>query len=323
MDTVPVRVGSDTGLGNLVLVVGSVSTSIEVTNAPPEIENTQAQISTTLTDSTIAVFPGILENQGLDMLALTVPGVVNNRDLGFANPNGVGFAVNGIRGRNNDQQIDGQNNNDNSVAGPSLFLSDSEFVSEYQITTSNFGAEYGRNSGSVVNIVTKSGTNNYHGSLYATDNNQRFDTLSNTQKAFEGLTSVPTFNDLFLGGTIGGPIIKDKLFFFAGDDAEIINSSNVYGTGLLTPTPAGIATLRDVLSRKRRCCRSPDLRSLFDQRRGSHRGRNASVSECHRLQRRSGKRDSTHVAHGFAAIQFRGQDRFSNHEKPFLWPLHL
>ena len=243
LENVPVNVGADTGLGNLTLDVGSLSTSIEVTNAPPAIESTQAQISTTLTDSTIAVFPGILENQGLDFLALTVPGVINNRDLGFANPNGTGFAVNGIRGRNNDQQIDGQNNNDNSVAGPALFLSDSEFVSEYQITTANFGAEYGRNSGSVVNVVTKSGTNDLHGSLYATENNQRLDTLTNTQKAFEGLTAVPTFNDLFVGGTIGGPIIKDKLFFFGGDNAEIINASTVYGTGLLTPTPAGIATL--------------------------------------------------------------------------------
>jgi Carboxypeptidase regulatory-like domain len=243
MENVPVRVGSDTSLGNLTLDIGTVSSTIEVTNAPPEIESSQSQISTTLTDSVISVFPGVLENQGLDMLALTVPGVVNNRDLGFSNTNGVGFSVNGIRGRNNDQQIDGQNNNDNGVGGPALFVSDSEFVSEYQITTSNFGAEYGRNSGSVVNIVTKSGTNNYHGSLYATENNQRLDTLTNTEKAFEGLTSVPTFNDLFVGGTIGGPIIKDKLFFFGGDNAEIINSSSVYGTGLLTPTPAGIATL--------------------------------------------------------------------------------
>jgi hypothetical protein len=242
-DNVSVNVGADTGLGNIVLDVGSVSTSIEVTNAPPEIESTQAQISTTLTDSTISVFPGILENQGLDFLALTVPGVVNNRDLGFANPNGVGFAVNGIRGRDNDQQVDGQNNNDNSVAGPALFVSDPEFVSEYQITTGNFGAEYGRNSGSVVNVVTKSGTNDFHGSLYGTENNQRLDTLTNTQKAFEGLTSVPAFNDLFVGGTVGGPIVKDKLFFFGGDNAEIINSSSVYGTGLLTPTPAGVATL--------------------------------------------------------------------------------
>lgn len=243
MENVPVKVGADTGVGFLSLDVGSVSTSIEVTNAPPEIESTQAQISTTITDSTIAAFPGILENQGLDFLALTVPGVVNNRDIGYSNSNGVGFAVNGLRGRNNDQQVDGQNNNDNSIGGPALFVSDSEFVSEYQITTGNFGAEYGRNSGSVVNIVTKSGTNEYHGSLYATDNNQRLDTLTNQQKEFENLTSVPVFNDLFLGGTIGGPIIKDRLFFFGGDNAEIINSSNVFGTGLLTPTPAGIATL--------------------------------------------------------------------------------
>jgi Carboxypeptidase regulatory-like domain len=243
METVPVKVGSDTGLGSLTLDIGTVSTSIEVTNAPPEIESTQSQISTTMTDAVIAVFPGILENQGLDMLALTVPGVVNNRDLGFSNTNGVGFAVNGIRGRNNDQQVDGQNNNDNSIGGPALFVSDSEFVSEYQITTSNFGAEYGRNSGSVVNVVTKSGTNNIHGSLYGTENNQRLDTRTNTEKAFEGLSSVPQFNDLFVGGTIGGPIIKDKLFFFGGDNAEIINSSTVFGTGLLTPTPAGVATL--------------------------------------------------------------------------------
>jgi hypothetical protein len=243
METVPVKVGSDTGLGSLTMEIGTVSTSIEVTNAPPEIESTQAQISTTVTDAVISVFPGILENQGLDLLALTVPGVVNNRDLGFSNANGVGFAVNGIRGRNNDQQVDGQNNNDNSIGGPALFVSDSEFVSEYQITTSNFGAEYGRNSGSVVNVVTKSGTNNIHGSLYGTENNQRLDTRTNTEKAFEGLSSVPQFNDLFLGGTIGGPIIKDKLFFFGGDNAEIINSSTVYGTGLLTPTPAGVATL--------------------------------------------------------------------------------
>jgi hypothetical protein len=243
MNNIPVRVGADTSIGFITLDVGSVSQSIEVTNAPPEIESTQSQISTTMTDSTISAFPGILENQGLDFLALTVPGVVNNRDLGMANANGVGFAVNGLRGRNNDQQVDGQNNNDNSIGGPALFVSDSEFVSEYQLTTSNFGAEYGRNSGSVVNVVTKSGTNDYHGSLYGTENNQRLDTLTNTQKAFENLTSVPVFNDLFVGGTIGGPIIKDKLFFFGGDNAEIINSSTVYGTGLLTPTPAGVATL--------------------------------------------------------------------------------
>jgi hypothetical protein len=106
------------------------------------VEDTEAQITNAFTAANITTFAGVLENQGLDNLALTVPGVVGNRDLGFSNTNGTGFAVNGVRGRNNDQQIDGQNNNDNSVAGPALTLSDSEFVQEYQITTSNFSAEY-------------------------------------------------------------------------------------------------------------------------------------------------------------------------------------
>jgi len=62
-------------------------------------------------------------------------------------------------------------------------------------------------------------------------------------KIIRGLTQVPAFNDAFLGGTIGGAIVKDKLFFFAGADSEILNRAVVFGTGQLTPTPAGIATL--------------------------------------------------------------------------------
>jgi hypothetical protein len=95
----------------------------------------------------------------------------------------------------------------------------------------------------VINVVTKSGSNSYHGSAYATDQNQRWNTLSTNQKAFEGLTSVPIINDLFAGGTLGGPVIKDKLFFFGGGDTEILNQGSVFSTGLLTPTPTGLAAL--------------------------------------------------------------------------------
>ncbi|MGB2654604.1 MAG: TonB-dependent receptor, partial [Candidatus Acidiferrum sp.] len=141
------------------------------------------------------------------------------------------------------QQIDGQYNNDNSVGGPSLFLSDSQFVQEYQLTTNNMSAEYGRNSGSVVNILTKSGGNTVHGSIYGTEGNSGLDALNNTQKEFEGLTQVPHYNDSFAGATIGGPMIKDKLFYFGGFDTEIIPQSSVDGSGELTPTPGGIAAL--------------------------------------------------------------------------------
>src|SRR5262249_56707138 len=101
----------------------------------------------------------------------------------FSNTNGgTGFSVDGIRGRNNDQEIDGQNNNDNSVGGPSLFVSNTEFVQQYVLVTNQFGPEYGRNAGSVVNIITKSGTNNWHGSLYGNENNSVLNSLNNTQK---------------------------------------------------------------------------------------------------------------------------------------------
>lgn len=243
MDSMEVSVGADRGLATIKLEVGEVSATIEVSSAAPLIQSTEAQITNSFTAAALQTFAGVLENQGLDNLALTVPGVVNNRDLGFSNTNGTGFAVNGLRGRNNDQQIDGQNNNDNSVAGPGLFVSDVEFVQEYQITTSNFSAEYGRNSGSVVNIITKSGTNSVHGSVYGTESNSVLNALSNTQKAFEGLTKPARFNDEFTGGTIGGPLWKDHVFFFGGFDNEIVSQQQLYGTGNRTPTPAGIATM--------------------------------------------------------------------------------
>jgi hypothetical protein len=251
-DSISVSVGADYGLGAVKLEIGEVSATVEVSAAQPLMESTEAQITNDFSSANMQTFPGVLENQGLDNLALTVPGVVNNRDLGFSNTNGTGFAVNGIRGRNNDQQIDGQNNNDNSVAGPGLFVSDVEFVQEYQITTSNFSAEYGRNSGSVVNIITKSGTNNVHGSVYGTESNSVLNALSNTQKAFEGLTKPARFNDVFAGGTLGGPIWKDHVFFFGGFDTEIVSQQQVFtsgndnaigGVGSLTPTPNGIATM--------------------------------------------------------------------------------
>ena len=247
-DSIDVTVAADHGLGALKLELGEVSSTIEVTEAQPLIQSSEAQITNAFTATNIATFPGVLENQGLDYLALTVPGIVNNRDLGFSNTNGPGFAVNGIRGRNNDQELDGQNNNDNSVGGPGLFVSDAEFVSEYQVITSNFSAEYGRNSGSVVNVITKSGTNTVHGSVYGTESNSALNALSNTQKAplsagFEGLTKPPRFNDEFTGGTIGGPLWTDHVFFFGGFDNEIVSQQQLYGSGLKTPTPAGIATM--------------------------------------------------------------------------------
>src|SRR5438270_17471 len=250
--------GQDRGLGSLKLTVGEASTTIEVAATAPLIETTQAQVTNTFSGTTLTTFAGIQENQGLDNLALFVPGVVSVRDNGFSNTNGgQGFSSNGLRGRNNDQQIDGQNNNDNSVGGPGLFVSDAEFVSQYVLVTNQFGPEYGRNSGSVVNIITKSGTNAWHGSVFGAENNSILNSLTNFQKnpdicgfAANGvspgpncLTKPPRENNEFSGFTIGGPWIKNKLFFFGGFDNQIVSQSNVFSSSNYTPTPAGLAAL--------------------------------------------------------------------------------
>jgi len=238
-----VSAGRDSGVGTIKMTVGEASTTVEVTSEAPLIESTQAQITNTFSGTVLQNFAGVQENQGLDNLALFVPGVVSARDQGFSNTNGGGgFSVNGLRGRNNDQEIDGQNNNDNSVAGPALFVSDPEFVGQYVIITNNFGPEYGRNAGSVVNLITKSGTNAWHGSVYMNENNSILNSMTSTQN-FNGLTEPPRANDEFGGFTIGGPMVKNRAFFFGGFDQEIVSASAVNGTSSLTPTPTGLAQL--------------------------------------------------------------------------------
>ncbi len=241
---IPVTAATDHGLGSIKLTVGSSSTTVEVSGAPPLIESTQAQVSTAFTNTDLTNFPGLNANAGLDNMAVYLPGVNMERDQSFSNGNGPNFSSNGLRGRFNDQQIDGQNNNDNSVAGPSFFVSSPLFVQEYQIITDNFGPEYGRNSGSVVNEITKSGTNAWHGTILGTESNNYVDALSNQQIYFEDLTGPPRFNDEFTGGGIGGPIWKNHLFVFGGFDNEIVSSTGVFEDGALTPTAAGLGQLQ-------------------------------------------------------------------------------
>jgi hypothetical protein len=268
---VQVGAGRDTGLGSIHLSVGEASTTIEVTGEAPLIETTQSQITSTFSGTTLSTFAGIQENQGLDRLALFVPGVVASRSDNFSNTNGGGFSSNGLRGRNNDQEIDGQNNNDNSVGGPSLFVSDTNFVQQYVVVTNNFGPEYGRNAGSVVNIITKSGTNAWHGSVFGTEYSNFLNAMTNTQKhqnkpgtnsSLPGTVTcvVPPgasgsvvqcnplsgplrSNEEFSGGTIGGPMMKNKLFLFSGFDSDLFSGTSIFTTASQTPTPAGLATL--------------------------------------------------------------------------------
>jgi hypothetical protein len=247
---VAVVAGRDSSVNVVKMTVGEASTTVEVTAEAPLMETTQSQVTNTFTSNVLSTFAGVQENEGLDNLALFVPGVGASRDNNFSNVNGgTGFSVNGLRGRSNDQQIDGQNNNDNSVAGPGLFVSDTEWVSQYVLVTNQFGPEYGRNAGSVVNIITKNGGNAWHGSIYGNENNSVLNSMTNFQKNFDTdaagnpLTKPPRMNDEFTGFQIGGPWIKNKLFMSGGFNNEIITVNSPFSSGGITPTPAGLAAL--------------------------------------------------------------------------------
>jgi hypothetical protein len=240
---VEVGVGVDHGMGTIILEVGQVTTVVEISAAPPLMHTTESQISTSITTTTLTTYPAMDFNIGLDAMVYQLPGVVGTRDNNRANTDGAAFSVNGLRGRADDQQIDGANNNDNSVTGPGMFVGNPDFVQEYQVTTNNFGPEYGRNAGSVVNIITKSGTNAWHGDLFVTEGNNKLNSLSNVQKAFQGMHKLPVRNDEYSGGSAGGPAIKNKVFLFSGFDDEIIPGGGVFATGSATPTPAGLTTL--------------------------------------------------------------------------------
>jgi hypothetical protein len=250
-----VDVGKDTGLGTVKLSVGSSSESVTVEGAAPLIESTTDQISETFSTEKVASLP---MGNTFDSLALFLPGVASVGDASFSNNNGAEMSVNGLRARANNFQIDGQSNNDNSIAGPSIFFGNQDAISEMQVVT-NYDAEFGRNTGAVINYITKSGTNQFHGTAYEFWQGSTFDSLENNEKnpllgfclpgqtAADGciVPKVPGFVDNRFGGTAGGPIKKDKVWFFgsANFERQRFAGSPASTANGLVPTPNGDAQL--------------------------------------------------------------------------------
>jgi outer membrane receptor protein involved in Fe transport len=188
------------------LEVGTPAEIVTVTSTGEElVTKDQAQISTHFETRKIEELPSNGAGGGLDTLALLAPGVVASRNSGV-NTDGAGLSVNGNRGRSNNFQIDGSDNNDLSIGGPSLFVDNQSQVAEYQIITNNFSAQYGRNSGAVVNIVTKQGGNDFHGDLFEYHQNwKHLSSLNNRERASGQLSPNQNIYNAF-GGTVGGPI---------------------------------------------------------------------------------------------------------------------
>jgi hypothetical protein len=251
---VRVVAGNTTSLGNQTLTLGSAATTtIEVEGSASELINTEsAQVETTIDAVQLASAP---VTGALDNMALMVPGVVNVHADGNSNTNGVNFSVNGQRGRSNNSEIDGQTNNDTSIGGPSFFFDNQDAIQEVQVLTTDMGAQYGRNMGAIVNYITKSGSNSFHGSGFEIYTGSWLSSLMQYQKDpnFGGCAGTPGCNidpPKFVqnnwGGTLGGPILKNKLFFFGSTLWSHTYEGGVVLTsqGGLFPDPTGLQTLQ-------------------------------------------------------------------------------
>ena len=218
------------------LEVGSKTETVTVESAAATVETINPTMASTVSDRSVQDLP--LNGRNVLDLALLQPGVLpadnpNNTSASSAN---TAFSVSGGRNDSNTFILDGGANNDLLDNGV-VYNPNPDAVQEFKVLTSNFTAEYGRNGGGIVTVVTKSGTNAFHGSAYEYNRNDAY----NANDFFSNLNNQPraVLKRNQFGGTIGGPVLKNKLFFFGSYEGQRQNALQPGGqVTVLTPQEA-------------------------------------------------------------------------------------
>ena len=216
---ITINVGSQP-VFNLVLQVGTVANTVEVTTEAPTVQLTSSEISATVSATTVRELP--LNGRSWTDLAALQPGVAtiqtqpsfatgaDRGNRGF----GQQLTISGARPQQNNYRLDGISLNDYANGAPGSVLGGNmgvDAIQEFSVLTSNYSAEYGKTSGGVVNAITRSGTDAFHGSAYEFLRNSALD----ARNFFEDPTQPKAqFRRNQFGGTIGGPIVKNRTFFF-------------------------------------------------------------------------------------------------------------
>jgi outer membrane receptor protein involved in Fe transport len=208
-----------------VLELGQVTESITVGGSVSQVETVGATLKEIIDERRITELPlnGRNALQLVRLLPGAVPGAGNN-GLG----QNAGISVNGARGTANNYLLDGGDNNDPQLNTAAL-IPNPDSLEEFSVQTNNFSAEYGRNSGAIINAITKSGTNAFHGSAYEFLRNDVMDARS-----YFGLEKGKLRRNQF-GGSAGGPILRDRTFFF-GSYEGLRERSGATFSGLTVPT---------------------------------------------------------------------------------------
>lgn len=210
------------------LHVAGANVDVEVKTDAPVIEPSRTEVSNVIETQQIQSLP--ISGRLFTDFALLSPGVTTGRislQSTFTDPSVTRISFGGQRDLSNSVTVDGADTI-NTITGSQRATPSQEAVSEFRVVNNSFGAEYGRALGGIVNIVTKSGTNDLHGSLY--------EYLENNAISAKSILTLPGFDTLRqnqFGGTLGGPIRKDKTFFFVNYEAQRRAQSPTYPTLLV------------------------------------------------------------------------------------------
>ena len=220
---------------NSVLQVGETKETVEVTSEAPMVDTTSTQLGAVMDSRQVSQLP--LNSRDTYQLLQLQPGVqgVGGADLFYGSNTAGAVSVNGGRGRSNNFSVNGGDGNDLFVNGPAIQPSP-DSIEEFRVISNTFDAEYGRNSGAVINVVTKSGTNQLHGSFYEFFRNDVLDSKGFLDPA------TPDNKQNQFGGTLGGPIRKDRTFFFASYEGRRV-VQGIVGDPTVVPTAAQRAGL--------------------------------------------------------------------------------
>ncbi len=204
---------------NSTLQIGGSQETVEVTSEAPQVDTTSTQLGAVINDRSVNELP--LNTRDTYQFLQLQPGVQaqlgSSGSLFFGSDDAGSVSVNGGRTRANNFSVNGGDANDQFVNTPTIQPTP-DAVEEFRVITNTFDAEYGRNSGSVVNVITKSGTNQFHGNVYEYFRN----TILDSKGYRDPLT--PQLNQNQFGGTFGGPIKKDRTFFFLSFEARRIRA---------------------------------------------------------------------------------------------------
>ena len=222
---------------NVTLELGRVETEVEVTAATAQIDTTSSAIGGSFDSRQALYSPSSDIALGVLNLSLQGAGVASSGGTGL----GQGPSIGGQRPRNNNFMVEGVDNNDKGVTGRVVDVPN-EAVAEFSLLQNQYGAEFGRSTGGQFNTVVKSGTNELHGSLYEYFANRHLNAIDESNKR-RGIHENPRLDDNRFGGTVGGPVIRNRLFYYGNFQMNPVGVASAPGRPFSSPTAAGFAAL--------------------------------------------------------------------------------